>query len=84
MCIELTSRRLWALPRKYTVKLAEADLGRNDFGEKIRDVSTFLIPTPKTNTKEENKGTVTLLSTSFYLFPNLKCIVQFYENELQF
>lgn len=48
MLVKLTSRRLCALPYKYIVKLAEADLGRKDFGEKIRDVSIFLIPKPET------------------------------------
>lgn len=51
--VKLTSRRLWARPWNYTVRLAEADLGRNDFGEKTKDVSTFVTPMPETNKKAE-------------------------------
>lgn len=31
------------------MRLAEADLGINDFGEKIKDVSKFVIPIPAEN-----------------------------------
>lgn len=39
-----------------------ADLGRNDFGEKTKDVSTFVIPMPETNKKA---GKETGLSAAF-------------------